>query len=564
MIRRSVVPIGLLILALMVAGCVMPDRDEPSAAAVATPASPPTVLVTTDSNVRAGPGIDHAARFWLSSNTEVAVTGRNADGTWLRIEHEDRAGWIFAALTDIEAEALASLSDTMPEEMMAAEPAAPTPVPQAVAAPEPTVEPTPEPEPPLASTPAVQPTVTVTGTVVNLRQGPGTDHPTHGQVRSGNQLQVTGRNADGSWLRVVHPAATDGQVWIYGPLTDLDAATVKMLAEVAMVEIDVATPPTPEPESVPELVAEPKPAQQQAAPTVPVDCARRHTVNPNETHLKLITDWFGLDLAATAALNGISPDTPLIAGMEICLSDTTPAQQQAQQPAPAPEQAPEFSLPHPELPVNPISFDTDRFLACAVHPNGTLGCWGNNNHGQASPPTGRFHTVRSGEDFACALRLDNTIACWGSNYYDQVTVPSGSFRSISAGHAHSCALRVDNTIICWGLDTHGETSAPSGTFQAVSAGNTYTCALEIDGAIACWGSRENVSRNPPAGSFAVLAAGQYQACALRVDGTMACWGDNAEGQSSPPPGRWRAVASGLYNTCGVRSDGAMLCWGSLW
>ena len=118
--HRSVVPLGLLTVVLMVAGCVMPDRDEPPATeveevVVATPTPPPTVIVTTDSNVRAGPGIDHAAHFWLATDTEVAVTGRNADGTWLRIGHEGRPGWIFGA------EALAALPDTTPKDMTATE-----------------------------------------------------------------------------------------------------------------------------------------------------------------------------------------------------------------------------------------------------------------------------------------------------------------------------------------------------------------------------------------------------------------------------------------------------------
>ena len=54
----------------------------------------------------------------------------------------------------------------------------------------------------------------MTGTVVNLRTGPGTDHATAGQVR------VTGRNADGSWLQVADPTT---RLWLYGPLTDIDA-----------------------------------------------------------------------------------------------------------------------------------------------------------------------------------------------------------------------------------------------------------------------------------------------------------------------------------------------------
>ena len=118
----------------------------------------------------------------------------------------------------IGAKALAALPDTMPEDVMAAKPAEPKPTPEPT--PE-TVEPIPESAPEPTEKPTVEPTVAptpeperVTGTVVNLRTGPGTDHATAGQVR------VTGRNADGSWLQVADPTT---RLWLYGPLTDIDA-----------------------------------------------------------------------------------------------------------------------------------------------------------------------------------------------------------------------------------------------------------------------------------------------------------------------------------------------------
>ena len=233
---RTLVP--SLALVLLLAGCIMPARDEPRPAETqesgveeaAESEQVLTITVAADANVRQGPGTEYPARFWLSTDTEVVVTGRNADGTWLQIEHGERVGWIFGALTDMEAEALASLPDTVPADMMVTEPSKPTPEPVVEPEPEPTPKPTPEPteeptvEPTAAPTPEPEPqteapervTATVTGTVVNLRMGPGTDYATAGQVREGDQLQVTGRNADGSWLQIMHPAAIGEHVWIYG------------------------------------------------------------------------------------------------------------------------------------------------------------------------------------------------------------------------------------------------------------------------------------------------------------------------------------------------------------
>ncbi len=52
--------------------------------------------------------------------------------------------------------------------------------------------------------------------------------------------------------------------------------------------------------------------------------------------------------------------------------------------------------------------------ACGVHRDGSVHCWGRNEYGQSSPPTGRFLAVTVGEFHACAIREDHTVVCWGS------------------------------------------------------------------------------------------------------------------------------------------------------
>ena len=178
-----------------------PGTMEPTEEPVEEPvAEDPTAVVNRNANVHTGPSTDPSVAYWLT------VVGRNEAGDWLRIEHEDRPGWIFVALTDTAAEGVAELPADAP-------PATQTPEPEPEPTPEPETPPAPEPEPSL-------PAVTVTGSVVNLRQGPGTNHPTAGQVR------VTGRNADGSWLQVADPRTAEGRLWIYGPLTDIEVATM--------------------------------------------------------------------------------------------------------------------------------------------------------------------------------------------------------------------------------------------------------------------------------------------------------------------------------------------------
>lgn len=58
--------------------------------------------------------------------------------------------------------------------------------------------------------------ITVTGRVVNLRSGPGTEYGILGQVQEGDSLQVTGGLED--WYRVYIPSKSLF-AWIYAPLT---------------------------------------------------------------------------------------------------------------------------------------------------------------------------------------------------------------------------------------------------------------------------------------------------------------------------------------------------------
>src|SRR5690606_18275510 len=91
---------------------------------------------------------------------------------------------------------------------------------------------------------------------------------------------------------------------------------------------------------------------------------------------------------------------------------------------------------------------------------------------------GNYHT--------CAVRTDGTVACWGWDEYGQSSPPSGTFTSVSAGDIHTCGIRTDGTVSCWGDSTNGKSSPSSGTFTAISAGISHTCAIRADGSVDCW------------------------------------------------------------------------------
>src|SRR6266704_2745613 len=181
------------------------------------------------------------------------------------------------------------------------------------------------------------------------------------------------------------------------------------------------------------------------------------------------------------------------------------------------------------------------FHTCARFPDGTLECWGRNDSGQlGDPATTSFSSVTpvrvtgittaiavtAGGFHTCALLPDGTVRCWGENDFGQlgngttdpipgspstfnptpVTVSGITTAvAISAGGWHTCALLRDGTVQCWGRNTDGRLG--NGTTANSSTPTT-------------------VSGITPA----AVAPGAEHACAILRDGTVRCWGDNNWGQ----------------------------------
>ena len=95
MVKHLLSCMAVLCAALLLSACELVSEESPAPATgadpaeeVAAPTPAITVTVTRNANVRAGPGTEHDIHFWLTADTPVHVSGRNADGDWLRIEHE--------------------------------------------------------------------------------------------------------------------------------------------------------------------------------------------------------------------------------------------------------------------------------------------------------------------------------------------------------------------------------------------------------------------------------------------------------------------------------------------
>lgn len=224
------------------------------------------------------------------------------------------------------------------------------------------------------------------------------------------------------------------------------------------------------------------------------------------------------------------------------------------------------------------------YHACALLADGTVKCWGFNNHGQLgdgsttdrSTPVlvsglGNVMDITAGESFTCALLSDKTVRCWGDNASGQLgdgsTVSSSTPSSISstdlsdvsmisAGYQSVCAIfGTNDDLKCWGRNHRGQLGLGNTTnsslplpvngmshLKAVSAGEAYTCAVKLNGDAYCWGYNQDgelgdgttMDTDVPGSSFlsgvSALATGHWNTCALMNDATAKCWGNNSAGQ----------------------------------
>jgi alpha-tubulin suppressor-like RCC1 family protein len=287
--------------------------------------------------------------------------------------------------------------------------------------------------------------------------------------------------------------------------------------------------------------------------------------------------------------------------------------------------------------------------SCAITREGVAACWGSNSQGQIGDDTtpialvprkvgvlGPVERIAVGGAHVCATtRADGTLYCWGDNQHGQLGVASAPESSpvpllafgfstnmltgviaIAAGRNHTCAI-VDGAALCWGQDDQGQLGNGSvgeddfTTPQAVVRGNqamvrdaaaivagaAHTCMLTRDRTVECWGRNAygqlgradggapaNAASAAPVSGLSdvdAIAAGTFHTCALS-GGAVYCWGQNGSGQlggssttSSGDPRTFdstpRAVpelsgitriAAGSAATCAIDQSGKLYCWGT--
>jgi alpha-tubulin suppressor-like RCC1 family protein len=280
--------------------------------------------------------------------------------------------------------------------------------------------------------------------------------------------------------------------------------------------------------------------------------------------------------------------------------------------------------------IEEVTLALGRLHSCAILPDHSLKCWGGNAHGQlglgdtrdrgenagemgdALPPvelgTARTaYSIAAGYDHTCVILEDGSVKCWGQNDHGQLglgdtrhrgvhpgemgdalpTVDLGKGRTaiaLSAGFRHTCAILDTHALKCWGDNGTAqlglEEGAGKANLQRRGGAKSHEPDIRDRGVAPKEMGDALPAVNLGAGRGAVaVSAGSYHTCAVLDDGGMKCWGDGRAGQLGYPnlvdnvaaPGpraslgahqRARHVLAKVLETCALFDDGTVACWGT--
>ncbi|MCC6521228.1 MAG: hypothetical protein IT373_01075 [Polyangiaceae bacterium] len=271
--------------------------------------------------------------------------------------------------------------------------------------------------------------------------------------------------------------------------------------------------------------------------------------------------------------------------------------------------------------------------SCALLRGGSVACWGNGKDGrlgdgrldgEATPEPVRVDAslpastaLAAGGAHTCALAEDGTVWCWGKNDHRQLGVVGavvGPLRvtaldgagapaiGLAAGGAHSCA-RASVGTGCWGSNERGQLGRGSvggdelpamvdfaNAFQEIAAGDAHGCGRTLAGTVHCWGDNAGLQVGGPDKAVpyptplmlqtparaASLELGTLHSCMVSSNEGVECWGNNLlAGQLGRPqavhdsatplhvalPADATQIAAGATHSCALDVDGRAWCWG---
>ncbi len=198
---------------------------------------------------------------------------------------------------------------------------------------------------------------------------------------------------------------------------------------------------------------------------------------------------------------------------------------------------------------------------CALRPDNSVDCWGENLYGEAEDQVGPYIQVSAGGFYTCALTPSGAMDCWGYDLFGNIQDQPGPYTRLSANLEHICALTPSGAVECWGYNTSGQSEDQPGPYTLVGAGFFHNCALSPTGAAECWGFNHSGQAEGQPGPYVEISAGYGHTCGLTPSGAIDCWGSNVLGQAEDQPGPYIQLSAGNQHTCALTPEGAADCWG---
>ncbi len=187
----------------------IPPTQTPTPTATSTPvpiSGAHATIATGALNVRSGPGLAYSVVTTVYQGNVVSLIGRNANSTWAKIRLSNGTeGWVNAARSYITPNvAISSLPVVAP-----------------------------------ADPPASSATAVIATGALNVRSGPGVTYSVVATTYQGHTVQMLGRNANSSWVKIRLSNGTEG--WV-------NAASTYITPSVAVSSLPFAdSPAQPQP-----------------------------------------------------------------------------------------------------------------------------------------------------------------------------------------------------------------------------------------------------------------------------------------------------------------------------
>jgi len=227
---------------------------------------------------------------------------------------------------------------------------------------------------------------------------------------------------------------------------------------------------------------------------------------------------------------------------------------------------------------------------CALVPNSGAWCWGYNGYGELGNGTTtssnlpvavsglplNLAQISAGFEHTCALLKNGTVQCWGQNNHGQLGNGSTSNSTtpvpvtgltgvvqVAVADSATCALTNAGGVWCWGANLFGElgngtttdSDVPVGVsgltsgVVSIAASDSTICAALSTGQVDCWGDNSvgelgtGTVGSPPTSDTPVTVGGFTTngqvgmsdgfgtvSCALNASQQAFCWGDNSVGE----------------------------------